>query len=463
MDDAAFGRATDAFLFFLQTSRQDHIRVMCGLRHKKIDDAEEFELLQGLHCELGIRKGNKWIEAGGQQCLDLSTMNRFHDLYGGITCLRNLFGSNSPDLCRVCAGFRVADGSLTGKLVAFLAVFAATLPIPLPGDHRAASAFPTNISGCKAQVNQRRTVFDAFGLVLDTTCVKDDGTFGPRKEARRSHNGLGWHSGLFRNSAWVPDASRFGNLFEANRMGQNEISPLQPVAQDDVKQTHVQSEVGARPNGKIHVRIAADRRHRRIDDDEFSASVAAPPQIIGSDRGALRNIRACHEHDLCFRDIAPRKRTAVHAKRQFVSRTRRNHTQSSVVIDVAGTQCNASKFSKEVGFLGNQGSSAVDGHGILTIFLLNLPQASRRKVQCFIPRRNPKSLRRAYPGIVQPVRMATLHVALNTLWTEHSAVERELFPGLKASHLIAANLKLYAALLAAKTAMRFHQTLRGLA
>jgi hypothetical protein len=59
--------------------------------------------------------------------------------------------------------------------------------------------------------------------------------------------------------------------------------------------------------------------------------------------------------------------------------------------------------------------------------------------------------------------MATLHVALNTLWTEHSAVERELFPRLKASHLIAANLKLYAALLAAKTAMRFHQTLRGLA
>jgi hypothetical protein len=38
-------------------------------------------------------------------------------------------------------------------------------------------------------------------------------------------------------------------------------------------------------------------------------------------------------------------------------------------------------------------------------------------------------------------------------------VERELFPGFKANHLIAANLELYPALLAAKTAMRFHQTL----
>src|SRR4029077_15988688 len=214
---------------------------MCGLRHEEVDDTEEFELLQGFLSEPGIRKGDERIEARGQQCLDLAAMNRFHDLYGGIAGLGNLVGSNSPDLCRVSASFGIVDRTLTGKLVAFLAVFAATLPIPLPGDHRAASAFPTNISGCKAQVNQRRTVFDAFGLVLDTTCVKDDGTFGPRKEARRSLNGLGWHSGLFRNSAWVPNASRFGNLFEANRMGQNEISPLQAVAQDDVKQTHVQS------------------------------------------------------------------------------------------------------------------------------------------------------------------------------------------------------------------------------
>src|SRR5260370_30075634 len=104
-------------------------------------------------------------------------MNRFHDLYSGIACLGNLVGSNSPDLCRVCASFRVAAGSLAGKLVAFLAVFAATLPVSLPGDHRAARAFPTNVSGRKAQVNQRRTVFDAFGLVLATARVKNDATF----------------------------------------------------------------------------------------------------------------------------------------------------------------------------------------------------------------------------------------------------------------------------------------------
>jgi hypothetical protein len=105
-------------------------------------------------------------------------------------------------------------------------VFAATLPISLPGNHRAARAFPTYVSGCKAQVNQRRTVFDAFGLVLDTARVKNDGTFGLCKEARRSLNGLRRHSGFFRNSARVPGASRFGNLFEADRMSRNEVSAL---------------------------------------------------------------------------------------------------------------------------------------------------------------------------------------------------------------------------------------------
>src|SRR6266446_540230 len=103
-------------------------------------------------------------------------MNRFHDLYSGIARLGNLVRGNSPNLCRVCAGFRVADGSLTGKLIAFLAVFTATLPISLPGDHRAARTFPADIPGRKAQVNQRRTVFDSLRLVLDTARVKDDGT-----------------------------------------------------------------------------------------------------------------------------------------------------------------------------------------------------------------------------------------------------------------------------------------------
>src|SRR6266404_4674234 len=121
-------------------------------------------------------------------------MNRLNDLYSGIACLGNLVSGNSPNLCRVCASFRVAYGSLTGKLVAFLAVFTATLPISLPGDHGAARAFPTNIAGRKAQVNQCRTVFDAVGLVLDTARMKDDGTFGRRKEGCGSLEGPRWHA-----------------------------------------------------------------------------------------------------------------------------------------------------------------------------------------------------------------------------------------------------------------------------
>jgi len=66
----------------------------------------------------------------------------------------------------------------------------------------------------------------AFGLVLDTTRVKDNGTFGLCKEARRALDGLGRHSGLFRNCTRIPGASRFGNLFEADRMSRNEVSAL---------------------------------------------------------------------------------------------------------------------------------------------------------------------------------------------------------------------------------------------
>src|SRR5262250_1198670 len=55
--------------------------------------------------------------------------------------------------------------------------------------------------------------------------------------------------------------------------------------------------------------------------------------------------------------------------------------------------------------------------------------------------------------------MSALHVALHALWTQHSVIERKFFPRFEPDHLIAAHFQLYAALLPAETAVRFHQAL----
>jgi hypothetical protein len=59
--------------------------------------------------------------------------------------------------------------------------------------------------------------------------------------------------------------------------------------------------------------------------------------------------------------------------------------------------------------------------------------------------------------------MPALHVALHTLRTKHSVVEGKFLPRLEPDHVVAANLELNAALLAAEAAMRFHQAFRRVA
>ena len=58
--------------------------------------------------------------------------------------------------------------------------------------------------------------------------------------------------------------------------------------------------------------------------------------------------------------------------------------------------------------------------------------------------------------------MPALHVALHAFRTEHAVVERKLFPRFESDHLIAANLQLNAALLAAETTMSFDQVVGGI-
>jgi hypothetical protein len=53
--------------------------------------------------------------------------------------------------------------------------------------------------------------------------------------------------------------------------------------------------------------------------------------------------------------------------------------------------------------------------------------------------------------------MVSLQVAPHTLGAQHATVEGKLFPGLKTNNLVAANLQLNAALLAAETAMSLHE------
>ena len=74
--------------------------------------------------------------------------------------------------------------------------------------------------------------------------------------------------------------------------------------------------------GKIQIGVARDGSHPRIGDDQLAAVVAAAPDVVGRDRGALADIRADDKQDFRLGDLAPWNRAAVDAERQLVGDVR---------------------------------------------------------------------------------------------------------------------------------------------
>src|ERR1041384_3898507 len=152
-------------------------------------------------------------------------MDCFHNFDGRITRSWNFVRSDAPYLRGMSARFRIADRTLAWKLVTFLTVFAATLPISLAGNHGAARAFATEVSRRQAQVNQPQAVFHTFRLMFDPPSVQIDG--------------FGRNSAFLPRRARIPRANRLCYLLESCGEFRNEIAPFKSIAQNDVQQTHV--------------------------------------------------------------------------------------------------------------------------------------------------------------------------------------------------------------------------------
>src|SRR5207302_9718710 len=92
---------------------------------------------------------------------------------------------------------------------------------------------------------------------------------------------------------------------------------------------------------------------------------------------------------------------------------------------------------------------------------LYFSEPRRSKAEGFVPRGGTKSVSCSHEWREQPIRMRTLHITLDALWTEHASIERELFPWFKPDHLVVAHFELNSALLAAEATVGLHQCFGG--
>src|SRR5579883_19626 len=63
MDDATFGTASDAILFFLQTAGENYICVVRSLRQEEVNDTEELQSRQRLARKVSVRQRDQRVKA----------------------------------------------------------------------------------------------------------------------------------------------------------------------------------------------------------------------------------------------------------------------------------------------------------------------------------------------------------------------------------------------------------------
>src|SRR5215472_4863208 len=286
--------------------------------------------------------------------------------------------------------------------------------------------------------------------MLETTRVQQDGALRLPNPARSSLDRFRWNASNLGCSVRVPLFGVGGHILKTCCVPTNELAVFKTVAQDDMQHAEQQGEVSAGTQRKIQIRITRDRGHARIGDYQSSAMIAAAPYIVGRDRGALADVGPDNKQDFGLGNLAPRNCAAVDPERQLVRGPRRNHAEAAVVVDVPGSQRDASKLAEQIRFLGGERCSPVNSNGIFAVLVLNFTHTPNRDIERLVPTCWLKTVVAAHQRSEQAIGVAALHVALYALRAKHAAVEWEVLPRLETNNLILANFELDATLLSAE-------------
>ena len=302
-------------------------------------------------------------------------------------------------------------------------------------------------------------VFDSLRVVLQAARVHDHGAPRFAHHVRGLLDRFGRDATHFRRAPRIPRFHRFRGLLEAGSVRVDECPVGEPVADDHVQHAHQERKIGSRAHRQIQIGVARDRREARIGHNQLRALVARAPDVVGGDGGALADIRPDNHQNFRGGDVGPRVGRAIHPERPFVRCPGRHHAEAAVVIDVARTESDTRELADQVRLLGGERSAAIDRNGVLAVLLLQFAQTASREIERFVPFGPSKTVAGPHQRVEKAVRMVALQVPLDAFGTEHSAIEREVFPRLEARHPIVANLELNSALLSAEAAVSLHQLL----
>src|SRR5262245_36161303 len=142
-------------------------------------------------------------------------MNRVHDFHSRVSGLWNFIGLDTPNRRDVTPSFRVCDGALAWKLVAFLAMFSPTLSVALSRNHDAPGTRATDVTCRQAQIDEAKNVLDSLGMMLESPSVHRKSSLGFCKPMGSLLDGVRRNSRNARGRCRIPGLCRLRYGFEA--------------------------------------------------------------------------------------------------------------------------------------------------------------------------------------------------------------------------------------------------------
>ena len=453
-DHSPLGARDSALVLLVQRAREDQVRVARRLREEEVDGDEEVEPLEGLLRERGVRQGDQRVEADGDEAADFPAVNHLHDLRGGRALAGQRALGDAPGRGHLGPVSRVLDVARPRELIAALALLACPLAVALPGDRRVARARLADLAGGEHEVDAGEHVLDALGVVLDAARVEQHG-------ARRLHPQLGRLDDASRGDAHQPlhglgrvAFDEGSHLVEARRVPLDEVVVHAAEPDDRVQDGVHQRRVSPGAHRQVEVGGAGDGGEARVDDDELRAPVARPPDVVGGDGAALRDVRAEHHHEVGAHDVGPRVGRTVDAEGPQVAGPRGDHAEAPVVVDVPRADREARELAHQVRLLVGERRTGEHGDAVPPVAGLEAPDALGDEVEGLVPRDAAEAAAGAHERVEQAVGVVVLEIALDALRAELSLVERELLPGLDADHPLVLHEQRDAALLTAEAAVR---------
>src|SRR5579871_3231307 len=171
----------------------------------------------------------------------------------------------------------VGDVSAAGKLIAFLSVFASTLPIALSCDGGIATTRPADAPGSEDHVDSAQHILHTVAVMFDTARVQQETRLRRAPPLGRLANDAFGDTRNLRRAPRSPGANMLGQLVETDRMLGDEIL-IEPVVLDHQMQYAVEKRtVATRLDGQEEIASASQRRETRINDDDPRSLLAGLP------------------------------------------------------------------------------------------------------------------------------------------------------------------------------------------